>query len=68
MPREERLSARPIKRIAFDGRVGWLYLWNNGETQMLWLDRLSHDAVAAPVATSRKLRGSVARKDCNQTE
>lgn len=63
MPREERLSARPIERIAFEGRVGWLYLWNNGDAQMLWLDRPFVRAAAAPARAPFRSR---ARKDCSQ--
>lgn len=65
MPREERLCARPIERIVFEGRVGWLYLWNNGDTQMLWLDVPSNRAAAAPV---RSLQCSPTRKGDSQTE
>lgn len=48
MAREERLSAEPIERITVDGGVGWLYLWNNGETQMLWLKPPQRAVAAAP--------------------
>ena len=36
MARSERLTAKPVKRINVDGSEGWLYLWNNGDTQMFW--------------------------------
>lgn len=65
MPREERLSARPIERIAFEGHVGWLYLWNNGDTQMLWLNRPPRRIAAAPTNVALRSRRSTARKDCN---
>lgn len=65
MPRKERLSARPIERIAFEGRIGWLYLWNNGDTQMLWLDRHSSPAVAAH---ARKPHRTFTRRDGSQSE
>lgn len=39
MVRDERLSAEPIQHIVVNGGEGWLYLWNNGDTQMFWLRR-----------------------------
>ena len=65
MPREERLCARPIQQIAFEGRIGWLYLWNNGDTQMLWLDRPSNRAFAA---TACKPQHSSTGDDSSQAE
>lgn len=65
MPREERLCARPIERIAFEGRIGWLYLWNNGDTQMLWLDGPSNCAVASP---AREPQCSFTTKDDSQAK
>lgn len=54
-----------INSIAFEGRVGWLYLWNNGDTQMLWLDVPSNRVAAAP---ARRLQCSPTRKDDSQAE
>ncbi len=36
MAKAERLTARPVKHIQVEGGEGWLYLWNNGDTQMVW--------------------------------
>ena len=50
MARSERLTAKPIKRINVDGREGWLYLWNNGDTQMFWTR-----PPAAPALDARRI-------------
>lgn len=46
MAKKERLSATPLKYLIVEGGEGWLYLWNNGDTQILWINRPADDPIA----------------------
>lgn len=46
MPPTPRLTAKPIMRIfcrKSDELVGFLYLWNNGDLQIAWVDEAVAD-------------------------
>lgn len=32
-----RLYAEPVRKIDLQDASGWLYRWNNGDMQMMWI-------------------------------
>lgn len=32
-----RLYAEPVRKIDLPDASGWLYRWDNGDTQMMWI-------------------------------
>ena len=57
MAKEDRLTASPVEYIRVEGGEGWLYLWNNGDTQMLWATRPNLGLTADQSDTGRPAAG-----------
>lgn len=56
MAKEERLNARPVAHLHFEDGEGWLYLWNNGEVQILWVIRPSANRLAEDITKPEVLQ------------
>ena len=55
MTENPRLTGEPIMRIfckRTDSLVGYLYRWNNGDTQPAWLDTSQADVRYEPISTA----------------